>query len=130
MRKNLLLIFGLPGILLSACSQPGYDCVNPSASDVTDKLFVLDRAEVAKLASFGDSDFIRVSTASGDLLPSQMDDLDGDGRWDELAFMIDLKANEKCDCLVAQRLHCRNQEHHLSTYSIQNMQSDIRMCAK
>lgn len=95
MRKNIFLILGLPGILLSACSQPGYECVNPSASDVSDKLFVLNRAEVAKLASFGDGDFISVATASGDLLPSQMDDLDGDGSWDELAFIIDLKASEK-----------------------------------
>lgn len=94
MRKYILLILAFLGILFSACSQVGYECVNPSASDVTDQLFVLDRTEVGKLASFGDADFIRVSTASGDLLPSQMDDLDGDGRWDELAFIIDLKANE------------------------------------
>ena len=58
-------------------------------------MFVLTRAEVEKYTAVDDSGFIRVTSASGNLLASQMDDLDSDGRWDELAFVIDLKGNEK-----------------------------------
>ena len=96
MKKYFLFI--LPSVLLSACcQQPGYECVNSSSADVTDKMFVLTRAEVEKYTAVDDSGFIRVTSASGNLLASQMDDLDSDGRWDELAFVIDLKGNEKQD---------------------------------
>ena len=31
----------------------------------------------------------------GEALPSQLDDLDGDGEWDELAFTMPIDANSK-----------------------------------
>ncbi|MDR3194556.1 MAG: DUF4861 domain-containing protein [Tannerella sp.] len=42
-----------------------------------------------------------VADADGTYVPSQADDLDGDGRWDELAFVYTLKAGQTKDLKVA-----------------------------
>ncbi len=94
MKKNILLGFGVAALLFSSCgSAKTFNCTNNASVDVTDKLFVLTRAEVQQYVNAGNDDFIHVTTADGKLLASQMDDMDGDGNWDELAFIADIKAN-------------------------------------
>ncbi|MCG2613235.1 DUF4861 domain-containing protein [Terrimonas sp. NA20] len=41
------------------------------------------------------SGFPLITTNNGDTIPSQLDDLDGDGNWDELFFVADFKAGEE-----------------------------------
>jgi hypothetical protein len=40
------------------------------------------------------TDGLVAKTGTGEWLPTQCDDLDGDGKWDELAFLCDCKATE------------------------------------
>ncbi|HLO60640.1 MAG TPA: DUF4861 domain-containing protein [Bacteroidales bacterium] len=88
--------FILGFILLSACGQKMYEVTNPSGIDIKDKAFVLFRNEVAPWItdSIGNKKVV-ARLGSGDLLPSQCDDIDGDGRWDEFLFMCDLKAGAR-----------------------------------
>lgn len=54
----------------------------------------------ARLAALGDGPL--VVTRGGAEVPSQRDDLDGDGRWDELAFVLDLRAGGAATVTVAR----------------------------
>ena len=58
----------------------------------TDEAFLLSRAQ---LQPSGDGMLPAVKDAAGNWVASQVDDLDGDGKWDELAFVADLEANGK-----------------------------------
>lgn len=82
---------------LSACSeeQKGYEISNPFKEDIAGKAFVLSRAGVSEYVEIPAGDVVTVKDENGKLLPSQCDDLNGDGKWDELAFMVDLKKKEK-----------------------------------
>jgi hypothetical protein len=55
---------------------------------------VIGRAELVKEHGDGAPGTVLVlKYTDGRLIPSQLDDLDGDGRWDELAFEVDMEAN-------------------------------------
>jgi hypothetical protein len=91
--KNLYIMALGVAALMSACNcNKAYECKNNSTTDVTDKLFVISRNELSQYVKAGNDDFIKVTTTNGDILPSQTDDIDGDGSWDELAFLADVKA--------------------------------------
>ncbi len=88
------IILGVAALMLTACNgNKTYECKNSASIDINDKLFVLTRAEVDQYATAGNGDFVIVKTADGTVLASQMDDMNGDGNWDELAFIADIKAN-------------------------------------
>lgn len=67
---------------------------NNAAIDLTDKVVVMTRAEVE--AKFGKPLGAKAVVAYADknkALATQCDDLDGDGTWDEVAVLVDMKAN-------------------------------------
>lgn len=83
-------------IALQACDKDKvYEISNPGTIDVIDKAVVLSRTEVNKfLADTTAGSPVVVREETGELLPSQCDDIDGDGIWDELAFLCDLEVGE------------------------------------
>lgn len=83
------------GATFSSCAKTMMSISNPSERDIADKQIVMSRAEVQKRIKTNDINFIRVISENGVLLPSQTDDMDGDGIWDEVAFLIDLKKGER-----------------------------------
>jgi len=94
--KIIILLFAV-FVFSSSCEskQPTKTITNNHSVAISDVVIVVDRSEVANLiGSIPASTVIKVTEMNGIVLPSQCDDLDGDGVWDELAFLINLKANE------------------------------------
>lgn len=66
--------------------------VNPTALTRVDEPVVLDRTRLRPV----NSNLCPITvTEEGNPLPCQLDDLDGDGTWDELAFVCSLAPNER-----------------------------------
>jgi hypothetical protein len=66
---------------------------NTAAIVLQDKAILIGRNKLSDVPE-GDYDPLLL-TEQGDTIPAQLDDLDGDGLWDELFFLIDLAANEE-----------------------------------
>jgi hypothetical protein len=83
-------------VLLSGCHQKAnYTISNPDTKKITDLATVLSRGEVNRFLP--DSTIglpVIVKDMQGKLIPSQCDDMNGDGRWDELVFLSDLGSGE------------------------------------
>lgn len=95
--------FGLTAafLLLVSCSSntdQNFQLSNPASSEMTDAQFVLTRAD---LAPTSEATVPVVKDASGKLIPSQIDDMDSDGKWDELAFVYTLAPSQKVKVLVS-----------------------------
>ncbi len=93
----LLPAFSL--FLLAACnsdkkSSISFEVENPGKDPRNSALVLLSREEISKKANGKTADWYEVM-AGDNIISSQLDDLDGDGRWDELAFLYDFKAGEK-----------------------------------
>ncbi|WP_371194707.1 DUF4861 family protein [Glaciecola sp. SC05] len=82
---------------LMACSQPApvaktFTVSNSHTQAFTDVPLVLSRQQVEnKLGKLNDNEHLSL-LANSVLLSSQLDDLDQDGSWDELAFLINIDA--------------------------------------
>jgi len=76
---------------MASCKhQTGWIIENPLPVQREDEVIVLTRNDVAeKLAIPGDK--VPVFRSDGMLLPSQIDDMDGDGKWDEAAVLIGME---------------------------------------
>jgi hypothetical protein len=82
---------------LWSCEKMGdYTISNNSEFDIVDKNFTLSRKQVESAfgKEFGNKK-VMVVDVNGEYLPTQNDDLDLDGKWDELAFVVDMKANSE-----------------------------------
>lgn len=93
--RNSLIYAALILIGIAACSGKNTLLLkNPLAVDRIDETIVMKRADVeAKIGAIPDG-FAPVLKLNGKAVPSQVDDMNGDGKWDELAFCLDLKASE------------------------------------
>jgi hypothetical protein len=81
-------------IILSACGQKMYQVTNTSGKDIKDKAVVLSRSEVERWISDSTGNDPVFARSDNKWLPSQCDDIDDDGKWDELAFLCDINANK------------------------------------
>ena len=91
--KSVMLNTVMILISLQGCKRAGYEISNPSGVKCTDLAFVVSRSVVNQYLADTTKDLpVVVSDPSGNLLPSQCDDVDGDGHWDELVFLCDLEA--------------------------------------
>lgn len=92
--KNRFLLFLLP-LFWAGCVSPTQMVTldNASSRPRTDEAFTLNRSQ------FDDEwvkrDLWPALIIDDAFIPSQVDDLDGDGSWDQLAFVCDLKPFEK-----------------------------------
>ena len=93
--RNIFIMGAVCLVGLTACSKDNsMKLTNPLAVDRTDETMIMTRAEVE--AKFGavPEGFAPTLQLKGQNVPSQADDLNGDGKWDELVFMFDIKASE------------------------------------
>lgn len=84
-------------LLLMAC-QPQekmnrIELSNPTSINLTDKAISIDRAQLKE--NIGESLYPYLRASNGDVIPVQLDDLDGDKHWDALFFVADIPANGK-----------------------------------
>ena len=64
---------------------------NTSSIDLTDKAISIEKSQLSDLPE--GVAYPLIISAKGDTIASQLDDLDGDKKWDELFFVVDLSAN-------------------------------------
>jgi hypothetical protein len=90
------VISGVLLVLLSGCQQKQYYTIsNPDDNKITDLATVISRKEVNRFLPDTIAGLpVIVKDTQGKLLPSQCDDMNGDGSWDELVFLCDLNAGE------------------------------------
>lgn len=92
MKKILLALVALAAVSCAGGNrQRTVQVTNPIQDERTDEAVVLTRAQLAPVE---ETTIPAVKDAAGNYVPSQVDDLDGDGTWDELAFVIDLAGGE------------------------------------
>ncbi len=87
-------------ILFASCSSTAENIIslkNPSSIARPDQLVVLTRSEIeAKIGTIADGKFALL-TANNTPVVVQYDDINSDGKWDELAFIYSFKTNEQID---------------------------------
>jgi hypothetical protein len=90
--KKLFVLACLLGAV--ACAEQNREWTvelsNPTPTPRPDESVVLIREQLAPV----DAKLPAVKDAAGNFVASQVDDLDGDGAWDELAFVTNLAVNE------------------------------------
>lgn len=96
--KHIVFALMTGSFTLMACSsekRTGRFVVENTAVDRPANLLVLSRTElIKKVDSLTPGKFI-IITDEGHPLVVQHDDLDGDGAWDEIAFLLPLKSGER-----------------------------------
>ena len=88
------LLIAVTALFLGCSENKSYVVSNHFDEEITDQAVVLSREEITKFVTVDGAKIVLVEDNQGNVLASQCDDLDGDGRWDELAFLIDLKGGE------------------------------------
>ncbi len=90
--KNLFFAGCFFVISVTSCNiSPSFLVKNELNIDRQDEVIVLSRMFIEQKFQI-DEGFSPVFECDGQVLPSQLDDLDGDGKWDEAAVLINLKA--------------------------------------
>lgn len=94
--QNVLMLILALAITLNACKQDKtYIVTNTSGIDLIDYSVILTRSELQDYLPNTTIAFpVTAVSDNGDLLPSQCDDMNDDGIWDELVFQCDLEAGE------------------------------------
>jgi hypothetical protein len=87
--------FLLISILLFSCEkETKFTVTNPLNVERTDEVIILTKAELAQKVQLK-AGLLPVFELKNDrILSSQVDDLDGDGNWDEVVLLVDFAANE------------------------------------
>lgn len=101
MNKKLSLLVLVAAILFSCQTEKDIQLVNPLDEARSDEVIVLDRFEIEKQISLKDGN-IPVFKVAENLIPYQLDDMNGDGVWDEAALLLDFSANETKEITLNQ----------------------------
>ncbi|RMG55594.1 MAG: DUF4861 domain-containing protein [Bacteroidetes bacterium] len=99
-----LSLFVLIAAMVAACTPSAPRLVVQSDIARPGAVLVYSRAELAAagLAVSAPQASVYLQGPDGAFLPSQLDDLDGDGAWDELAFQVDLPVGELALSVVTE----------------------------
>jgi hypothetical protein len=98
MKTNIYLFF-IFAVTLFSCSQhhPRVTVTNTSEFDLTEKPLIIQRSQIEEVTGkLRDDDVVLLTTDGGILfLPSQQDDMSGDGKWDEFFTLVNISAGER-----------------------------------
>jgi len=93
--KTYSILFGLVSGLLFGCSgEKNLSFQNPLNVERTDEVVVLEKSELDRKAGVQEGQFPVFKNTDDSLVPYQLDDLNGDGNWDEVAILLNFKPNE------------------------------------
>lgn len=92
-------ISGIILLIVSSCaSKPDMILENPSDSSRTDEPVILTRNYIQKtIGEIPDDELPVLRGRTGEIIPSQADDLDGDGQWDEIFLLVDIGKGQKLE---------------------------------
>lgn len=91
---TIILLALLTSSIACTNNSTSLQLTNPNDESRYDESVVITRAEIAQRIGYNLQNQIPIVSHLDENLPSQVDDLDQDGEWDELAFVIDLNAKE------------------------------------
>ncbi|MFW5773987.1 MAG: DUF4861 family protein, partial [Tangfeifania sp.] len=94
MKTKLYLFVLLIPFFFSCKKQSVYTFENPLDSPRKDEVIVLNRAAIEDYIEFEAGTLPVFKLDNGDFVPTQIDDLDGDGEWDEVVLVTDFEAGE------------------------------------
>jgi len=95
MQKFILSLVILAGLFQSCDKTNTIELKNELKTDRTDAQLVLSREEIkSKLGEIKEGFVPTIISSTGEVLASQTDDLDKDGKWDEFVFVCDFKAEQ------------------------------------
>jgi len=93
--RNFFIVSLVILIGITSCTQKNtLVLTNPLAVDRQDETIILKRADVETKIGVVPDGFAPILKLNGQNIPSQVDDMDGDGSWDELVFNLNFKASE------------------------------------
>jgi hypothetical protein len=94
--RNLLLITVALFFLACGRQQTQITVTNTSGYELKEKPLMVQRAQIEEhLGAVAPEEVVLISPDAGrTFIPSQLDDLDGDGQWDEMFTLLDLAAEE------------------------------------
>ena len=93
--RTLLIVSAVFLIGITACTKKNALLLtNPLPVDRPDETIIITRADIEAKFGVVPEGFAPILKLNGQNVPSQADDLDGDGKWDELAFIVNFKASE------------------------------------
>lgn len=83
-------------VMLVACSTPGpkITLTNSGTCDLNEKPVIIERSQFKEQTGSNTQLPFLKAQDTGNLIACQTDDTDGDGAWDELFTLVDLKAGE------------------------------------
>ncbi len=93
--KKTLSILSLAALGFFGCQQqqnPTIRLVNTLDFDRSDVPVTMSRSQLKEKLQQESVAFPQILTAEGQPVPCQWDDLNGDGQWDQLAFVVDIPA--------------------------------------
>lgn len=93
-----LAFIALAGIFFQGCQSntSQLQVNNPLNVQRMDEPIVISRVELTnKIGEFPEGMVPLVKNSNGEAVPCQVDDIDGDGTWDELAFICNLQPKEQ-----------------------------------
>lgn len=94
MKKIFLNLIIVATLFISCNKETQLTFKNPLNGFRTDEAIVLTKAQLSQKVQLKDGNLPVFKTAENQLIPSQVDDLDGDGHWDEVVLLFDIGAGE------------------------------------
>ncbi len=93
--RKLFIMSAVVLIGITACTKKNtLVLTNPLAIDRPDETIIMKRADVEAKIGIVPEGFAPILKLDGQNVPSQADDMNGDRKWDELAFTLNFKASE------------------------------------
>ena len=100
MKKVTLNLIIVLAIFISCKKEAGFILENPLNVIRTDEVIILTRAQIEQKLELKVGMFPVFKTTDGKLISSQVDDLDGDGNWDETVLVLDFAASESKEIMA------------------------------
>ena len=92
---KFIYIFLITIISLTSCQNKNTITVNnPTSKDRSQEVLVFSRDTIEKYYPCSDTTLLPVIKIGDSYVPQQIDDTDLDKKWDEMAFMLNMKPNE------------------------------------
>ena len=96
--QNILFLLIL--VAFFACNKENTISIKNSLDvERTDEIVVFSKAEIGQKINLKEG-FLPVFKSENSLIPSQVDDIDGDGNWDEVAILLNFVATETLELKV------------------------------
>ncbi len=91
---SLYLLSGILAISCSSAPEVTLQVTNPMNQTRSDAVILLSRGEISGWMDIPGDQLPVLTDLKGDYIPSQADDLDGDGQWDELFALNTMESKE------------------------------------